>query len=457
MLSGLPENEITAFLDTHGPDLGNLDAAVVDLNGIVRGKRYAIDQAAKVLREGMNYPTAAFTLDVTGDCADPLGNGFSDGDPDGLALPVPGSLGVMQGPSGPSAMVLMTSFHSDGRPNRLEPRQVAAGALERFRARTGCMPMVAFELEFFLFDEARDSDGMPRLPDFPGADGRKWLPQVYDIMELDRYQPFFDDLHRSCAGMGIPATVATCEFAPGQFEVNLSHQADALAAADHCSLFRHVVKVAARKHGLQASFLSKPFIDQIGSGMHLHVSLVNEVGDNIFSPAAFPDSGEVALRHAVGGVLETMADGMGIFAPNINAFRRFQPNATAPVGRNWGCNNRSVAVRIPVAEDAAMRLEHRVAGADANPYMVLSAVLAGMEHGLTANCDPGPAVTGNAGEDCDGDLPLNWRDALAALAKSTVMEQYLGADYLPVYCAIKAAEREKFRASISRQEIDWYL
>ena len=457
MPSGLTESEINGFLENDGPALSHLDAVVVDLNGIVRGKRYAMDQAGKLLAGGMNYPTAAFTLDVTGDCADPMGNGFSDGDPDGVALPVPGSLGVMAGGSGPSGLVLMTTTHKDGRPNRLEPRQVAAAALDRFRERTGCAPMVAFELEFFLFDEARDPDGMPKLPDFPGNEGRKELPQVYDIMELDRHQPFFDDLNRSCAGMKIPATVTTCEFAPGQFEVNLSHQADALLAADHCSLFRHLVKVAARRHGLRASFLSKPFADQIGSGMHLHVSLPDETGRNIFDPSAFPDTAGAALENAVGGLLATMGEGMGIFAPNLNAFRRFQPNATAPVGRNWGYNNRSVAIRIPVCTDEAMRLEHRVAGADANPYMVLAAVLAGIDHGLEHECDPGPAVTGNAGEETDSDLPLDWRDALVALGNSRIMEDYLGADYLPVYCAIKLAEREKFLAAISRQEIDWYL
>ncbi|RED54293.1 glutamine synthetase family protein [Aestuariispira insulae] len=457
MSSGLSDQEINEFLKDHGAELGHLDAVVVDLNGIVRGKRYPMDQAAKLLSEGMNYPTAAFTLDVTGDCADPLGNGFSDGDPDGVALPVPGTLGVLDGAHGRSGMVLMTSFHRDGRVNRLEPRQVAAGALEKFTEKTGMTPMVAFELEFFLFDEERDAEGMPHLPDIPGGAGRKWLPQVYDIMELDRYQPFFSDLYRSCEGMGIPATVTICEFAPGQFEVNLAHHADALVAADQCSLFRHLVKMVARKHGLQASFLSKPFIDQIGSGMHLHISLPDGQGRNLFDPSAFPETAKASLAHAAGGLLDTMADGMGIFAPNLNAFRRFQPNATAPVGRSWGHNNRSVAVRVPLCEDSSMRLEHRVAGADANPYMVLAAVLAGIDYGLAHQCDPGVPVTGNAGEATDTGLPLNWRDALEILGQSTVMKEYLGADYLPVYCAIKEAEREKFMATISRQEIDWYL
>ncbi len=201
--------------------------------------------------------------------------------------------------------------------------------------------------------------------------------------------------------------------------------------------------------------MSKPFADLTGNGMHLHVSMLDEAGRNVFEDASA--LGSERLRHAVGGMLATMAEAFGLFVPNVNAFRRFGPNRFVPVTKSWGANNRSVALRVPAGPGSARRIEHRVPGADANPYLVLAAVLAGAHYGLVNRIEPGEAAEGNAGAAADADLPFDWNAALERLQRASVLRDYLGQLYLDMYCETKRHEMRRFQEYVSPLEYQWYL
>ncbi len=273
--------------------------------------------------------------------------------------------------------------------------------------------------------------------------------------EVDAYADLLEEVREACAVQDVPTGAMSAEYAPGQFEINLQHLDDPLLAADHCVMFKRIVKGVARRHGLQATFMAKPYAEQTGSGLHLHTSLLDEGGTNVFDGGAEPASD--TLRHALGGILDHMPDAMGIYAPNVNSYRRFKPNLFVAVRRSWDFENRSVALRIPLGDGAARRIEHRMAGADANPYLVLAALLAGLHHGIANEIDPGPPSEGNAGEAYDPGLPFRPRRAFERLAEPNGLDPYFGREYLDVYAACKLAELDSFEAEISPAEYRWYL
>ena len=445
--------ELEKFLTEH-PDTECVDAIFIDLCGIVRGKRYPLGDVKKLFAAGLQIPYSIYLLDVTGMSSDACGRGFSDGDPDGTAVPIPNTLVSVPWSERPSAQVLMTMNDDQGNPSIVDPRNVASAILERF-AELKLHPILAFELEFYLLDQLRDAQGRPQAPISPLTGQRESTTQVYGLTELGGFSGFFHDVEQASKLQRVPATVATSEFAPGQYEINLRHEASPLAAADHCALLRNIVKCVARRHDMEATFMSKPFIDQTGNGMHVHMSLVDEEGHNVFDNNTEP--GSEFLRQVIAGMQAIQAEAMAIFAPNINAYRRFGPNLYVPVNKSWSVNNRSTAYRIPIGPGESRRIEHRIAGADANPYLVLSALLAGAHYGLVNKLDPGPASEGNASENVDPDLPLDWESALTALEQSKVMSSYLGREYTDLYCATKRQEMKSFNQHVSPREFDWYL
>lgn len=266
---------------------------------------------------------------------------------------------------------------------------------------------------------------------------------------------FLDDIAKTAAAQNIPLGPMTSEYGPGQMEINLQHQSDALLAADHCVLFKRLVKSVARRHGFAATFMAKPYADRAGSGMHIHMSLLDGRGHNVFADQS--PTGAPPLLHVIAGLLATAPDAMAIYAPNVNSYRRLDPNRFAPVNMSWAVNNRSVSLRIPSGPAEARRVEHRFAGADANPYLVLAAMLAGVHHGLKLKDHPGPAATGNAALQKEEFLPRSWRVALNTMAGSKVLGDYLGHEYLQAFGAAKRSERAAFQAPISPLEYDWYL
>jgi glutamine synthetase len=275
------------------------------------------------------------------------------------------------------------------------------------------------------------------------------------VDDLDRFQAFLSSLSQAAEHQGVPVSATSKEYAPGQFEANLKHQSDARLAADHAVLLKQIVKAAARANGFDATFMAKPYPDRSGSGLHIHLSLLEENGRNTFDNGTA--EGSERLRHAVGGLQAVMAESMALFAPSVNSYRRFQPDMFAPVNRHWGINNRSAGMRVPAGPGEARRVEHRVAGADANPYLALAAVLAGVHYGLENKLDPGAPAVGNVSRDPDLSLPFNIDDALKRLEQAAVLPSYLGKETLSLYGETKRIETQRVRRAIPAIEYEWYL
>jgi glutamine synthetase len=236
-------------------------------------------------------------------------------------------------------------------------------------------------------------------------------------------------------------------------EINLRHVDDAVLAADHAVLLQRAVTSMAKSFEVDATFMAKPYLHEEGSGLHYHVSLVDDAGRNLFE-----DGSEVApmLRHAIGGLRALLKESMAIFAPNVNSYRRLTQSLFAASAFSWADNNRMTSVRLPVGRGVARRLEHRVAGADANPYLTLAAVLAGLHHGIANRIEPGPPQQGDR-RPPHGDIPSDWAGALDAMAAGTTLRDYLGSDYVDLYVATKRGEMERFFGVPTRLEYDWYL
>jgi glutamine synthetase len=451
-LAKLPK-EARDFLKAY-PQTESVDAIFADLSGILRGKRYPIDYLANLYGGEIAMPASVYLLDTMGESHDPGGIGFSDGDPDAAARVVPGSLKPVPWATRPSCQLMTTLITADGAPYPYEPRNILARVAARF-AELELTPVVAMELEFYLIDPERSEGGVPQPPISPLTGVRDTGTQVYGMAEVAAFDALLDEVSKACAAQGIPVGATIAEYAPGQFEINLHHVDDPLLAVDHCVLFKRALKAVAQRHDLRASFMAKPYLNQTGSGLHMHLSLRDRQGRNVFDGGDAPASAE--LEHAVGGVLDLLPESMAFLAPNVNSFRRFQPNLFVPIRRCWGYENRSVALRIPLGNGAARRIENRVAGADANPYLALATLLAGVHHGLTQKITPPPAFEGNAGFAFDDDLPFRPRPALARLLESKILAGYFGAEYPGLYAACKNAELDAFENHIDAREYAWYL
>lgn len=447
------EDEARAFTGAH-PDITQVDALLADSCGVLRGKKLPIRGLPKLYGEGVGFPGSIYATDITGATVEETGLGLDEGDADRPCRAVAGTLGPVPWARRPTAQILLSMHEADGSPFFADPRAVLRRVVERI-AEDGLRPVVAIELEFYLIDRRRTADGRPQPPRAPETGRRQDTTQVYGIDELYEFDDVLSAIDEAARAQGLSVDAAVSEYAPGQYEINLHHCDDPVRAADEAVLFKRVVKGVAHRHGMDATFMAKPYPDLSGNGLHVHMSLLDAKGGNIF--AAEHPTGTIALRHVIGGMAATMPDGMALFATNANAFRRFQAGSYAPHAPTWAVNNRSCALRVPAGPATDRRVEHRVAGADCNLYLALAAVLAGAHHGLRHTLDPGPPITGNAYKTVPASLTPSWYDALARLEASAVFADYLGEEFLEVYLALKRAEREKFQAEITSLEYAWYL
>jgi len=283
---------------------------------------------------------------------------------------------------------------------------------------------------------------------------------AYSLQRLDDLAPLFNDVYAAAVAQGLPAETLMSEYSPGQFEITLHHRDDALRAVDEAVMFKRVLRGVAQKHGLIACFMAKPFTTRAGSGLHVHVSLNDAQGNNLFAsedPSGTPSIND-NLRQAIGGMKDSMAESMAVFAPNANSYRRFVSESYAPIAPIWGINNRSVSLRVPAGPPASRHVEHRICGADANLYLAVATVLGGAAHGLRERLDPGAPVEGNGyAQPGVRTLPASWSEALALAAKSEFLEETLGKEFLKVFLAIKHQECARFSAEVSELDYAWYL
>ena len=436
------------------PDIEIVECVFPDMNGVMRGKWVPASQIDKIARGAVRMPMSSYNLDIASEDVAAAGIAVDIGDPDGVGWPIAHSFGRCLWADRPTAVVLMTMTEADGAaPCAYDPRQMLARIAARFADR-GLTPVVAPELEFYFVDAETDAAGHARPPKGAGGD-RLGANQVYLLDVKSAFAGVLAEIDAAARALGAPADAATAEFGPGQFEINLGHVADPLAAADHAIMLKRAIRGVARRHGMEACFMAKPYGDQAGSGQHFHVSLVDEDGRNAL--ASDGAGAGPAMRAAVGGLIETMADSTLLFAPHLNSYRRLRPGSYAPYVAAWGLDNRGVAVRCPATAGPAARIEHRVAGADANPYLALAAILAGMLRGVERGADPGEPVSGEATPDHGGQLPSNWPAAIAAFEASRFLREALGREFQRVYALMKRQEMERLLARVTDAEYETYL
>ncbi|MBX3702576.1 MAG: glutamine synthetase [Steroidobacteraceae bacterium] len=444
-----------AFLAAH-PAVKVVDLLLPDLCGVLRGKRVDLADLPGVYERGMFLPGSMFALDVLGGTVQATGLGFDEGDADRACVPVPGTLFASPWLGPGVAQLQVQMLDHDGSPFFGDPRRVLDAVLARYAAR-GWQPVVAVELEFYFVDPERTPEGHAQPPRSRLTGRREHRTQINSMADLDSVSDVLAEIAATCEEQDVPTGAALAEYGPGQFEVNLRHVADARLACDQAIRFKRIVKGVALRNGVEATFMAKPYGDMAGSGMHLHVSVLDGSGQNVFASA--DPLGNELLKQAAAGLLATMAEGMAVFAPNANSYRRFKPEAYVPMHATWGHNNRGVAVRVPVSGPDDRRLEHRVAGADANPYLVAAVVLAGMLHGIEKKLAAPAALAGNAYTQrlAAPRLPTDWPTALARFGGSAALREWLGDRFVRLYEQTRRGEMQDFQSRLTALDYAWYL
>ncbi len=436
------------------PDVAGFQVILTDADGVARGKSVRRNELARIYTHGRYLPGSILGLDITGADVEEAGLLWADGDADRSCWPIAGTLVRAPWQAPPAGQLLVSMHELDGTPSPGDPRHALRRVVDRFAA-LNFIPVMATELEFYLLDRKRGNGGRRRPPASPVTGFRPSQLQAYLLTDLDDQAPFLADVFAACEVQGLPAQTLISEYAPGQLEIVLHHRADAMRAADEAIMYKRLVRGVAAKHGMDATFMAKPYADKSGSGMHLHVSLQDPEERNLF--ASEDPRGNALLRHAIGGMAATMGECVGIFAPNANSYRRFRRNSYAPLAPTWGVNNRSVSLRVPAGAPETRHVEHRVAGADANPYLAAAAMLAGVHHGIVNRIDPGPAIEGNGYEQASASLPSNWYAAMDRIENSPFLKDYLGPRFMEIYCAIKRAEQDRFYSQVTELDFEWYL
>ncbi len=431
-----------------------IEAFIIDVNGVPRGKWLQRDKAKALLGAGIAMPRSAYLLDIWGRDIVEGGIAYDTGDPDGLCTAVPHSITRMGWAEGNAAQALLTMREADGSYFYLDSRGVLARVLDRYAA-IGLTPALGVELEFYLVDSGH-TGGLKIAPRGADESGwRGWQIDAVGLGEIHDYEPILREMMATAKAQEITLETLISESGPGQFEVTLKYSTDALRVADSATLFKRTIKHVARKHGLTATFMAKPYGQWAGSGMHVHMSVLDKTGANIF--VGTEERAAPVLYHALGGVIAAMPDTMLTLAPHANSYRRFAPGVHAPTYGDWGHDNRMAAVRVITSDPPASRIEHRVAGADCNPYLAFASYLGSALAGIENMTDPGPETFGNHRSPEAPPLPIAWSGAVDRFAESRHIAGIFGAEFQKVFTACKRQEISEFRKRISDVEYDAYL
>lgn len=444
-------DDLTSWLKQR--QITEVECLISDLTGIARGK---IAPTNKFLQEkGMRLPESVLLQTVTGDYVeDEVYYALLDPadidmhcrpDPDAV-FPVPWALE-------PTATVVHDTFDRHGQPVELSPRNLLKKVLGLY-AEHGWQPMVAPEMEFYLTQRCPDPDLPLQVPS-----GRSGVPetgrQSYSIDAANDFDPLFEDMYDWCEAQQLDLDTLIHEEGPAQMEINFRH-GDALHLADQIMVFKRTLREAALKHNVAATFMAKPITDEPGSAMHLHQSVIDKVsGKNIFSN---PDGSHSDLfKGHIGGLQRFIPEALPLFAPNVNSFRRFLPDTSAPVNVEWGEENRTVGLRVPDAIPENRRVENRLAGADANPYLAIAGSLLCGLIGMLEGLAPRAGVRGRGYERRNLRLPSTLEDALQRLEACQALRPYLGDKFVRGFVAVKRAENRNFQRVISSWEREFLL
>jgi glutamine synthetase len=441
-------NDIHQFFRERG--ISEVEAIIPDMAGVARGKIMPAEKFAA--DEGMRLPESIFLQTVTGDYPPDTSSAMSPAEIDIVLKPDTRTVREVPWAAEPTAQVIHDCFYNDGRRVTMAPRHVLRHVLELYALR-GWEPVVAPELEFYLIEPNLDADYPLKPP--VGRSGRAEPGrQSYSIAAVNEFDPLFDDVYQFCERQDIEIDTLIHEDGPAQMEINLLH-GDPLDLADQVFLFKRTAREAALRHKMYTTFMAKPHAKEPGSAMHIHQSIVDKkTRQNIFSNA---DGTPSALFFAhIGGLQKYLPAAMALFAPNVNSYRRITRSALAPINVQWGYDNRTAGLRVPVSGPEARRVENRVGGADANPYLAIAASLACGYLGMVENLQPTEPIAGSA-HDLPFALPRALDSALRRLSESEALIRVLGEPFVAAFSIVKSAEYEVFLQVISSWEREHLL
>jgi glutamine synthetase len=433
----------------NGNAIREVECLVPDMNGIARGKVLPVARFVDALRGSALYlPSSAFLVALDGQYSGSIDMGFAYRDPDTQLVPDLGTLHVTgQG----RASVICDAHHLHGSPWGAAPRQVLKHVLSLYSQR-GWTPVVAPEVEFYLVTP--ETDPQRPVSAAVGCEGRAEKSQhPYDLRAADAFEPFIRQVRAEAETIGLPLDTLLHETGPAQLEINLLH-GNALRLADQVIQFKQAARRAAEAQGYRVTFMAKPHAEDAGSSMHLHVSLTGPDGANLFADGEGTDS--TMFRSFIGGLQKYLPQLMVMLAPNPNSFRRIRPKHSAPANVEWSGDNRSCGLRVPAGGSAARRVENRLPGADANPYIAIAATLVSGLLGVEEGLDRSPEAADNA-YDKPSTLPPTMEDALARFAACKAAWQMLGEDFCETYHKVKSVELDAFQTVVTVWEREHLL
>lgn len=442
---------IKSWIKRH--NITEVECLIADFTGIARGK---IMPANKFCQEmGIRLPEAVLIQTVTGDYVDDdLYYKLVDpAEVDMKLLPDPLAVYMVPWAQEPTAQIIHDVYDKYGNLVELTPRNLLKKILKLYENK-GWKPIIAPELEFYLTKTNINPDHPLEAP--VGRSGRQETGrQSFSIDAVNEFDPLFEDVYDFCEAQELDVDTLIHEEGTAQMEINFQH-GDALTLADQVFLFKRTVREVALKHKVTATFMAKPITDEPGSAMHIHLSVhERETGQNIFN--GDNGNGSLLFQYFIGGLQKYIPSAMPLFAPNVNSYRRFLPGESAPLNVEWGIDNRTVAFRVPESNPENRRVENRLAGADANPYLAIAGSLACGYMGMLENIKPSDPSTGNAHELENHSLPLSLEHALMELAQSKPLCNMLGQKFVDAYVAVKETESENFKRIISSWERKYLL
>jgi glutamine synthetase len=416
-------------------NIHTVEVGLADINGVLRGKRLPARHFLKIAETGTAMAKAPFVWDIQCGVYDDTEVANTDnGFPDMAARPDLSTFRQIPWRPG-SAFVFGDVYDEQGHPLEVSPRKVLQRVIER-AASHGFRPLVGSELEFYLLDAGRQ-------PLFKGI-------QCYSLYKGAELEYVVEEMRTGLENFGIELEAFHIEYGPAQIEV-IPEYCDALRMADNTVLIKNGIKEIARKHGLYATFMAKPWAEESGNGYHVHQSLWSpDLKSNLFST----DS-QLAEKY-LAGLVRTSQEFMAFGSPSINSYKRFRENSFAPTRVTWGRDNRTVSTRS-LGVGGASRFEHRTGSADANPYIIIAANIAAGLYGIENNLTP-PEVTRENAYLADAQrLPGTLRQALSYLEEGTVAREYLGEQFVRQFLTLGRHEVELYDLAVTDWEHNRYL
>jgi glutamine synthetase len=436
--SWLKENKIT-----------EVECMVPDMTGNARGK---FIPAKKFLKEDSRLPEGILAQTVTGEYSDDYWDLLDTVDGDMLLEPDPSTMRLVPWANEATGQIIHDCYTKDGEPHPFSTRAVLKRILALYE-KEGLTPVIAPEMEFYLVEKNTNPDMVLKPP--LGRSGRpETARQSYSIDAANEFEPFVEDMYTYGEAMGLDIDTLIHESGAAQLEVNFIH-GDPLDLADQVFTFKRMVREVALKHNIYATFMAKPMATEPGSSKHIHQSILSTAtGKNIFAT----EEGEYseAFFHYIGGMQKYTPYIMSFFAPNVNSYRRFTREVSAPINLHWGYDNRTTGLRVPDAKPKNFRVENRFPGADVNPYLSIAATLACGYLGMKNKIKPSAAFEGNAYEE-DQELPRTLEEALRGLQEDQDIIDLFGEKFIQLYTSIKLVEFEEFNRVISSWEREHLL